>query len=219
MAAEIIPTRFLFRYEIPIQRMDPPPRIDGDVSNWPDAGRLPPLHEIDGRTAFADVWFGWHDSGLYLAVRVAGKKRPLRCDANKFWTADNIRLMTDMRDARDIRRATRFCQQFYFLPTGGGKDGSAAMGGSHKIQRAQANAPLVPAGRIKVASKFTKTGYALTAHVPGEALVGFNPADHPRIGFYVMIEDSELGRQFLTVDDDLCWYFDPSTWVTGKLTD
>lgn len=215
--AEIIPTRFLFRFELPIRRFDPPPEIDGDLAKWNPRYRLPELHQIDGREGFADLYQGWSESGLFLAVRVRGKKRPLNCVPTQFWKGDNIRLMTDMRDARDIRRATRFCQQWYFLPTGGGKDGSRPVAASHRIQRAQGDAPLVPPGHVKVASRISAGGYTLEAHLPADAMSGFQPAEHPRIGIYTMVEDGELGQQYLTVGDDLSWFYDPSTWATGVL--
>ncbi|MEE8170973.1 MAG: hypothetical protein V3T70_10535, partial [Phycisphaerae bacterium] len=97
---QLIPTRFLFRFEIPIRKLKRAPTIDGDLSDWPDACKLPPLHAIDGQDGFADVRMGWRDDGLYLACRVTGKRRPPRCDPAKFWRSDNVRLMTDMRDAR-----------------------------------------------------------------------------------------------------------------------
>lgn len=213
---ELIPTRFLFRFEIPIFRLDAPPTIDGRLNDWDERFTLPPLHAIEGQSGFARALLGWHETGLYFACEVTGKQRALRCDAKHFWKGDNIRVMTDMRDAREARRATRFCQQFYFLPTGGGKSGASAVGGAHKIQRAQADAPRV-SGNLPVASVVKRTGYTLEAHLPAEVLSGFRPADNPRIGIYTIIEDSELGRQFLTIGDDLCWYHDPSTWATGVL--
>ena len=46
---------------------------------------------------------------------------------------------------------------------------------------------------------------------------GFDPVEHPRIGFYYMLEDRDHGQQFLTVGDNLYWYVDPSTWATVVL--
>lgn len=216
--SDLVPPRFLFRFELPIHRLDPPPRIDGDLSDWPERCLLPELHKIDGRRTFADLWLGWHESGLYLACRVRSKNYAPRCDPQKFWKFDNLRLMTDMRDARDIRRATRFCQHFWFLPAGGGPDGRAPIAGSHRIERAMAHAPLVPSERIPIAAGRTPGGgYTLEAHLPADVLVGFGPADNPRIGFFTMVEDSEHGQQYLTVGDDLSWNYDPSTWATGVL--
>ena len=65
----------------------------------------------------------------------------------------------------------------------------------------------------------TDDGYFLEAHVPADALAGFDPDEHRRIGIYYMLEDGDFGQQYLTVGDDLGWYIDPSTWATGVLAD
>ena len=130
-----------------------------------------------------------------------------------------------MRDARTIKRATRYCQQFYFLPTGGGRRGNEPACGAVKIKRASADAPCGTgfqpgknrSHRFSVAARVTRTGYTLTAHIPASCLSGFDPDEHPRIGFYYILEDAELGQQYLTVGDDLYWYVDPSTWATAVL--
>jgi cell division protein FtsI/penicillin-binding protein 2 len=63
----------------------------------------------------------------------------------------------------------------------------------------------------------TQTGYSLTAHLPAGVLNGFDPAENPRIGLLVMVEDGELGQQSLTVGDELNWWIDPSMWPVGEL--
>jgi hypothetical protein len=215
----LIPNRYLFKFEFPLYRWARPLALDGDGSRWDDRFRLPPLHELDGQQAFGQVYAGWDEGGLYVASRVEGKTRPPNCDANRFRQSDNLRVMTDMRDTRDIRRATRFCQQFYFLPTGGGKGGKEPVAGSTPVARAQADAPQAKPGEIVVASKVFKGGWSVTAHIPARVLVGYDPAENPRIGFFAIIEDTELGHQSLTIDDDLNWWCDPSTWPTAVLTE
>jgi len=172
---------------------------------------------MDGATDFADIWACWNESGFCLAVKVQGKRKPLRCDSARFWDGDNVRLCVDMRDARSNRRATRFCRQFYFLPCGGGKRGKAPAAGVGRIQRAMAEGPVVPDGALEIASSVNKSGYFLEAYISSEALYGFDPDEHPRIGFYLLVEDAELGQQFPTVGDDLSWHRDPSTWPTAVL--
>jgi hypothetical protein len=127
--------------------------------------------------------------------------------------------MTDMRDTRDIRRATRFCQHWYLLPAGGGTRKNEAVGGAAKVARAMQDAPVAAADDITIASGVTKTGYGLTALLSRNALAGFDPTENPRIGFFYILEDGELGRQSLTVGDDLNWWIDPSTWPTAVLVE
>ncbi len=213
----LVPNRFLFDFEFPLHYRSVLPVIDGDLEDWTNDDLLPGLAELDGREEFADVWACWNESGISIACRVTGKRQPLRCDPRTFWKSDNLRLCTDMRDARSNKRATRFCQQFYFLPTGGGKRGNAAAAGVSKLKRAREDAPLIPSARIRVASCVTRSGYTLEAHIPVECLSGFDPVEHPRIGFYYILEDRDHGQQYLTVGDDLYWYVDPSTWATAVL--
>jgi len=213
----LIPNRFLFDFAFPLRYRPDAPTIDGSLGGWTDAERLPDLSELDGRKPFAEVWACWNEGGLFVACRAGGKRQGLRCDPKRFWSGDNLRLCVDWRDTRNVKRATRFCQQFYFLPTGGGPKRNRPVAGTNRFQRAQADAPAVDAGRIRIASRIEANGYAMEAHVPATCLAGFDPAEHPRIGFYYMLEDSDHGQQYMTVGDDLYWYVDPSTWSTAIL--
>lgn len=219
MKLSFIPNRQFFRFEIPLRHTKRPPAIDGDLRDWTEEYRVPLTGLLDNREPFAPVYLAWDDNGLYVACRVAGKRTPLRCDPRSFWKGDNLRLCVDMRDARDIKRATRFCQQFYFLPTGGGQSGTEPTAASAEIHRARENAPPVKPGRIKIASVVTRGGYTLEAHIPADCLSGFDPTEHRRIGLYYMLEDQDHGQQFLTVGDPLNWWIDPSTWATAVLLD
>jgi hypothetical protein len=212
----LVPNRLLFRFEIPI-RYRSAPRIDGTLDGWGDEYLLPDFAPLDGQGGFGRIWLAWNVSGLFLACRVEGRRSPLQCDPKQFWKGDNLRLMTDMRDARDIRRASRYCQQFYFLPAGGGPDGRTPVAGSARIHRATAHAPPVPSELIRIAGGLHGDGYTIEAHLPAEALAGFDPAEHSRIGLTTMLEDRDFGQHYLTVGDELNWHIDPSMWATGVL--
>lgn len=215
--SRLVPNRFLFDFEFPLRYRARTPEITGELADWKDDWLLPDLAALDGEASFGKVWACWNDDGLSVACRVTGKSRRPQCDPRTFWKGDNLRLCTDMRDTRSIKRASRYCQQFYLLPTGGGPTGRDAVAASTPIHRARENAPAVSAGRIAVAAKVSAGGYQIEAHLPAAALSGFEPREHPRIGFYYLLEDLELGQQYLTVGDDLYWHIDPSTWPTAVL--
>ena len=212
----LVPNRLLFRFEIPLWYR-PTPTIDGNVDKWTDKEQLPDLGLLDGQVRFAQIWMAWNETGLLLACKVQGRKSPLQCDPKQFWKGDNLRLMTDMRDTRDIRRASRYCRQFYFLPAGGGKKGRDPIAGVARVNRATEHAPTVPNNLIQIAGRQQADNYTMEAHIPAETLAGFDPSEHPRIGFYTMLEDRDLGQQYLTVGDDLNWHIDPSTWASARL--
>ena len=212
----LVPNRLLFRFEMPLRYRESP-AIDGDLSDWSDAFLLPDLSRLDGHEPFGQIWLAWNETGLFLACRVEGRRSPFECDPKAFWKGDNLRLMTDMRDTRDLKRASRYCQQFYFLPAGGGKDGKVPVAGAARVNRATEHAPPVPPGSIPIAGTREGSVYTLEAHIPAEVLSGFDPDEHTRIGICTMLEDRDLGQQYLTVGDDLNWHIDPSTWATAVL--
>lgn len=216
---ELVPNRLLFDFEFPLRYRRKAPPIDGQLDGWTDKELLPPLGLLEDREPFAPVWACWNETGLFIGCCVAGKRQPPRCDPKAFWKGDNLRLCTDMRDARQNKRGTRYCQQFFFLPAGG--KGDSAVAGSAKIHRAREDAPLHSSEsgshRIVVASSVVTDQYTLEAHIPAACLAGFDPAEHSRIGFYYMLEDRDSGQQYFTVGDDLNWHVDPSTWATAVL--
>lgn len=213
----LIPNRMLFDFELRLAYRKRLPELTGRLSDWTDAERLPDLGAIDGRPAFGEVWACWCEAGLAVACRVTGRKQKLQCDPRVFWKGDNLRVCTDMRDTRNIKRASRHCQQFYFLPTGGGRQGKDPVAGSAPLMRARENAPPVRSEQIPIAAEVFAGGYQLEAHLPAAVLAGFDPAEHPRIGIFYILEDREKGQQYLTVGDDLLWFVDPSTWATAVL--
>lgn len=213
----LVPNRYLFRYEFPL-RYRKSPRIDGDLSDWSDAFLMPDVSALDGQAPFGKIWMGWNESGLFIACEVHGRKSPFHSEPKSFWKGDNLRLCTDMRDTRDIKRGSRYCQQFYFLPSGGGPFGRSAVAGAAKVVRATEHAPLPPPGLVQVAGAREGARYTLEGYVPAAALSGFDPGEHRRIGIFTLLEDRDLGQQHLTIGDDLNWYLDPSTWATALLT-
>ena len=106
--AELVPNRLLFRFEVQILYRVRAPRIDGDLADWDERYVLPPLAEIDNRPVFTDLHAAWNERGLSFAYRIAGRRRPLQIDTQRFWRSDGLRICTDTRDTRSLRRATRF---------------------------------------------------------------------------------------------------------------
>jgi hypothetical protein len=210
--------RAFFQFEIPIHYCARTPRIDGDVSKWGNTYLVPPLVELEGSEPFADVYWAWNEDALFVAFDVPERQGPLRCDPVHWWKEDGVRICVDTRDARDIKRATRFCHFFYVLPVGGGPKRTQPIVGLHRMSRAKEPPPAVDVARVQVAARIGRRGYALEVGIPGACLNGWDPAEHPRIGFFYKIKDTALGDQHLTVDDELGWNVDPSTWATGVLT-
>lgn len=214
---DALPRRALFRFEIPIHHHADTPRMDGNVRKWDRKYLLPPLVELEARPPFADVYCAWNEDNLFVAFDVPSRRGALQCDAAHWWKKDGLRVCVDTRDARDIKRATRFCHFFYFLPVGGGANGKLPVVGVHRMSRAKEPPPPVDTSRIKVGVHTERTRYSLEAAIPASCLNGWDPAEHPRIGVFYKVKDTHHGAQHLSVDDELGWNVDPSTWATGVL--
>ena len=53
--------------------------------------------------------------------------------------------------------------------------------------------------------------------ISAEALAGFDPDDHPQLGFNYAIMDRELGLQTWTAGEEYPYDSDPSLWGTLEL--
>ena len=213
--AVIIPNRFLVRicHPCPFVAGVPDQSEDADhLVDLPDSARLDNLAELDKQANFAIVRLGWNEFGLAVQAEVTGKSEPPAGDASRPWSSDGLMLWIDTRDARTSHRASRYCHQFHFLPAGGGEDKDQPAVVPMKINRALQDAPLASSADIPFRTSKLKNGYRLEAFLPAAVLSGFDPAEHPRLGFYYVVRDRELGDQFLSVNGDFPFADDPSLW-------
>jgi len=237
MTNSLLPTRFIFRFSAPCRYRDP---------LWTDEGaqlgeehRLIDLAELEEQAAPADVRAAWSEQGLAFAVRVQGKRQPPWCRESRPEDSDSFQVWIDTRDVHNVHRAGRFCHRFVFLPTGGGeKRGQAPFAGSVGARRhTKGDSPLfspavaeglpinrareqphpIPAGLLKARCRHGADGYLLEALIPAEALTGFDPAEHPRLGFTYAIIDRELGQQTFGVGSPMPYQEDPGLWATLEL--
>ena len=215
MAESLLPERFLFRFAVPCRYRK---------VFWADSGigldeshRLPGLAELEGRAAPADVRAAWNETGLAFSVRVAGKKQKPWRRASRVEDSDGLQLWIDTRDVHNIHRATRFCHWFVFLPQGGARGTGKPTAGMLPIHRARDAPNPVSAGRLKVRSEKRVDGYLLETFIPADALTGFDPAEHPRLGFTYAVLDRELGEQTFGAGSPMPYQEDPSLWATLEL--
>jgi hypothetical protein len=194
------------------------PREDEDsLLDLPELCRVDNFATMDEQKNFADVRLAWNDLGIGLQALVRGKEQQPQGDAARPRSSDGVTLWLDTRDARTSHRASRYCHQFHFLPTGGGPDRDEPALVQAKINRALQDAPLAAVESIPFRSAVTKNGYSIEAFLPAAVLNGFDPGQNPRLGFYYAIRDAELGEQCLSVGADFPYREDPSLWSVLEL--
>ena len=216
MSEPLLPSRFLFRFSVPCFYRHPLWTARG--TGLGEKHRLAGLGELDDCSSLADVRCGWHETGLALMVRVQGKRQPPWCRGTRLEDSDGLQLWIDTRDVHNIHRAGRFCHRFIFLPTGGGRRNDKPLAAWLPINRAREQPRQIPPDKLQVRSEKRVDGYLLEAFVAAEALTGFDPQEHPRLGFTYAVIDRELGEQTLGVGSPMPYQEDPGLWATLELT-
>ncbi len=215
MTEQLVPPRFLFRFSVPCHRQKT--TRNARPTSLTQSHRLPSFEELDGRTPLAEVRAAWSEKGLTFVLTVEGKRAKVHVDPSHPDQSDGLVLWIDTRDTHTIHRASRFCHQFLFLPAGGGPKRDRASGEMLPIHRARENPKPVRPQMLKVRSKHQTRGYTLEAFIPAEALTGFEPLEHPRLGFTYLVNDSELGQQTFSCSSEFPFAIDPSVWGTLEL--
>jgi hypothetical protein len=214
----LIPHRFLYRVAYPCRYVKDVPAENADrLLDLPETCRIDTFAGEDEQRSFADVRLAWNEFGLAVQVEVKGKEQLPQGSASRPRGSDGLTLWVDTRDARTSHRASRYCHQFHFLPTGGGSDEDEPVFSQSKINRALQDAPLNNASDVPFRCERTKHGYRIEAFLPAAILNGFDAEQNPRLGFYYSVHDAELGEQVLSVGSDFPYWEDPSLWSVLEL--
>ena len=192
--------------------LDSAPAIDGDLTDWDDVAPLPPLQELDGEGAFAEVFVAWNADGLYIAERCHKRGGAVAVNRRRPHAGDGLELWIDTRATQTAHRATRFCHRFILLPRSGGGSRSEPMAWQGNIRRAREQSPLCDPSQINIASAIGDDWYIMEAHLPTPILAGLDPTPGARIGFNYHVHDLSQGRQFWSAPRGFPMATDPSLW-------
>src|SRR5438132_12379353 len=208
MADTLISPTMLFRFAAPCSYVS---------GRWAAGGikldekyRLPCFAELHGAKPVADIRLGWHEAGLALSVVVRGKQQPPWCRDSRIDDSDGVQLWIDTRNTQNIHRAGRFCHRFAFLPIGAGRRLDDPVAVLLAINRAKESPREIEPGALAVRCERLADGYRLEGLISAAALTGFNPSEHPAMGFTYAVIDRELGWQTFTVGPELPFMDDPS---------
>jgi hypothetical protein len=214
MNEALLPGSFLFRYSVPCLYLEGGAEFGGSGG---EIYRLPNFTPLDGGPEGPEVRAGWNEQRLSLWLHVTGKRHLPWCRENRIEESDGLHVWIDTRDTHNIHRASRFCHYFVFLPTGGGHRLDEPVAEQLLINRARENARPIRPGTLRAKSDKRSDGYLLEAHIPADALTGFDPVEHPRLGFNYCITDRELGLRTFNCGPEFPFRDDPSVWATLEL--
>ena len=215
MSEKLLPSPFLFRFAVPCAYRDLLWTPGG--AKLDDTCRIPAFAALEDVPEWADVRAGWSESGLAFSVEVHGKRQRPWCREGRIEDSDGLTLWIDTRDTHNVHRATRFCHCLKVMPAGGGARRDAPLALQLPIDRAKEQAGPVAPGQIQLRTEKRIDGYVLAAFIPAAALTGFDPAEHPRLGFDYQVLDREIGEQTFAVGSEFPHASDPSLWGTLEL--
>jgi len=215
MPDPLLPQRFLFRLAVPCRYRERLWTAEG--AGLDEGYRLVSFAELEQQATMADVRAAWSEAGLAFTVRVEGKRQAAWCRATRPEDSDAFQVWIDTRDVHNVHRASRFCHRFIFLPGGAGRRLDEPVAEWLAINRAREHPRPVEPGQLQVRSEKRIHGYVLHAYVSAEALTGFDPGEHPRLGFNYAVVDRELGQQTLGAGSPMPYQEDPSLWATLEL--
>jgi len=215
MTGSLLPKRFLFHFALPCRYRNPLWSAEG--AGLDEGYRLSDLSELEGARPFADLRMAWSEAGLACTLLVHGKRQDPWCRETRPEDSDGLQLWIDTRDVHTVHRATRFCHSFLFLPGSFGVLRCSPLAQWVPIHRAREDPRPVRSEHLGVRAKPAPSGYQLDAFIPATCLTGFDPEEHPRLGFTYAVYDRELGVQTLSADPSLPFQEDPSLWATLEL--
>jgi len=215
MTNSLLSPAFLFRFSVPCRYYG---QLDkGDSIALDETFVLRSFSDLDAQRRFADVRAAWNEHGVALDVNVAGKRQSLWCRQARMESSDGLHVWVDTRDAHNIHRASRFCHQFTFLPSGSERQPGQPAGAMIPINRARENPRPVDPAELRVRSTIRRDGYRLQVFLRTAVLTGYDPAEQSRLGFFYAVADRELGTQTFSVGAEFPYQEDPSLWGTLEL--
>ncbi len=217
MSEQLITPPFLFRFAVPC-RSTSKSWSETDGLDLTAKYTVPSFQAelADGRP-FGDLRLAWSAEGFIFNLRVRDKKQAPWCRESRLEESDGLTLWIDTRNTLNVHRASRFCHQFIFLPQGEGNQQQNPVAELLNINRAKDNPGQPNRGTLKVRGEKRVDGYVMQGFIPAVAMTGFDPNEHPKLGFYYAITDRELGWQTLSLGSEYPFQTDPSLWGTLKL--
>lgn len=215
----VVPPSLLFEFRLPISRCaTASTKAKGSLLNLPESAKLFLPSALNDSASFAEVKAGWHDDGLALQFAVVGRSSLPEGWGSRVASPDCWTVWIDTRPSGNVHKATEYCHCFSFLPIDVESDGQP----SAKVQPiAQQRATRIESNVKKFGLRLhtNSSGYQLEVWIPGDQLYGYREiSELGRLGFYCVINDSELGTQHFGVGDDFPTSYDPSTWTQLELT-
>jgi len=179
-----------------------PPALDGDLSHWTGCAPLDNVRRehtvgLDRRQVRdPDVFLGWTQQGLYLALQVFDPHIETAPANAWWWTRDNVELFLSTHPvAADQVSYDLNCHQFFVVPKDSTVADAAVVGQWHRDGDALKD-NLIPDPDIHKAVKILPDRYIVELFIPASALHGYDPSREPVLAFNLHVRDFTNAADF-----------------------
>ena len=213
----IVPPSFLFQYQLSVPRVDGLPKKKGKSLQLPDTARVFVPSSLNEGTAGLELKLGWNPDGLAIEIAVRGKKEETAGRRHDLKNSDVVYVFLDTRHTANVHRATEFCTALLILPSDEAADDKPTVQ-FVEIAQQRGTRREPDAKRVMVNIQNQSDGYLLNLWIPAAQMPGFDQIEEiGHLGFYIVVEDTELGQLPLSIGDDFPVAHDPSTWLQLNL--
>jgi len=219
----IVPPSFLFQYQLSVPRIDELPGKKGQSFKLPDHAKLFVPATLNEGAAGLELKMAWNPNGLAIELSVHGKKLEPAGRRHDLKHSDYGLVLIDTRHTANVHRATEFCTALQCLPADEAADDQPSvqlvdLAQQRNAAQQRSSRRELDAKKVGIYVRSISDGYRMELWIPAGQMPGF--AEAPEIGhmgFYVVVEDSELGQLPLSIGDDFPIAHDPSTWLQLSL--
>ncbi|MDA1230996.1 MAG: hypothetical protein O2856_09500 [Planctomycetota bacterium] len=213
----IVPPSFLFQYQLPVLRIDGLQQKKGRSLQLPEASRIFVPSTLNQGTSWIELKLAWNPGGLAMELAVRGKRKEPTGRRHDLKSSDFVQVFFDTRHTANVHRATEFCTALLIFPSDEVADGKPTLQ-FVEISQQRGTRRQQDARRVKINVQCLSDGYQVELWIPAEQLPGYGDiAEIGHMGFYLVVEDTELGQLPLSIGEDFPVTHDPSTWMQLKL--
>ena len=224
--ADVWRESFAIKPTIDVPYFAHPPRMNGELSDWPAAARIqgikraPTIGLERSRHPLPQLFLGWNEAGLYLGFEVFDDDIQAAPANGWWWTRDNVEFWVSTRPvASDQVRYDAHSHQFFFVPIDPpGTDGTGGVVGQwHRPGDALAG-HLIPHPQIRPAVRVLPGRYVVEMHIPAGALHGFDPASTDEIAVNFHVRNFQHATEyFWSAPKEAMTQLRPNTWGMAYL--
>jgi hypothetical protein len=198
-----------------------PPLLDGDLGHWTGCAPLDNVRReqtvgLDRRQVRTpDVFLGWTQQGLYLALQVFDRQIETAPANAWWWTRDNVELFVSTHPvAADQISYDLNCHQFFVVPKDSTAADAAVVGQWHRDGDALKD-NLIPDPDIRKVVKILPDRYIVELFIPAASLHGYDPSREPVLAFNLHVRDFTNAADFFwSAPKSSRTELRPNTWGT-----